>query len=98
MKYVRIDAFNLSEEDLVIVQLKDQGMSDEVISRRLRELGLMRYQPTSVRTRYRRLQEFRCEQTGAEFDGEETDWHDGDVSGRYNWLLYATGGDNIIVG
>ncbi|KAI5204844.1 hypothetical protein E4T39_03369 [Aureobasidium subglaciale] len=66
---------DLDEEDQIIVDMKQQGYRDEVISERLALEGLTRYEPGSVACRWLRIRKKTQEYEEKLLDEQLTDWH-----------------------
>ncbi|KAI5272344.1 hypothetical protein E4T47_04440 [Aureobasidium subglaciale] len=66
---------DLDEEDQIIVDMKQQGYKDEVISERLALEGLTRYEPGSVACRWLRIRKKTREYEEKLLDEQLTDWH-----------------------
>jgi len=71
---------DLDEEDQLIVDMKQQGYSNDDIVVRLVEKGLTRYEAGSVACRWLRIRKKTQEYEEKLLDEELTDWHIGEVS------------------
>jgi len=69
--------------------MKRQGFSDKQISDRLKREGLTDYQPASIGSRYKRIQQKITNVNDELLDEELSDWHDGEVRRSIMLQLYV---------
>lgn len=70
---------DLDSDDQRIVELKNQGYSDNVICKRLAEEGRVRYKPGTVNSRALRIRRMQEKLEDERLDDELSDWHLGEV-------------------
>lgn len=70
---------NYDSDDGRIIQLKQLGHSDEVVSSMLVDEGRIRYVPKTIGSRYQRLRRVVEDKEDERLDDELSDWHEGEV-------------------
>ena len=76
----KVNGEQLDSDDEIIKTMRDQGYRDELIQERLVKEDRVKYNVKSIATRYGRICRALATVKTAKLDGEQTDWHDGDVS------------------
>lgn len=71
---------NYDADDARIVDLKQQGFSDEYVARKLRDEGRIRYVARTVGSRWLRIRKALEAKEEEILEDEMSDWHDGEVS------------------
>lgn len=66
-------------DDRRILELKDQGYSDEFICNKLADEGRIRYQKGTVNSRVLRFRKVLEKKADDKLDDELSDWHEGEV-------------------
>jgi hypothetical protein len=69
---------DLDSTDELIVNLKEQGYSNEAVCKQLAREGRINYDKKTVGSRYLRLKNAIFEREEKRLEGELTDWHDGE--------------------
>jgi hypothetical protein len=70
---------NYDADDARIVDLKQQGWSDEYVARKLAEEGRIRYVGRTVGSRWLRIRKALEAKEEEILEDEMSDWHDGEV-------------------
>lgn len=70
---------DLDSEDEIIKQMKDNGETNDVVSKRLIERGGTRYDPKTIATRYARIKKTQFERDEVRRDDEFSDFHEDEV-------------------
>jgi hypothetical protein len=70
---------NYDADDARIVDLKQQGYSDEYVARRLAEEGRIRYVARTIGSRWLRIRKALEAKEEEILEDEMSDWHEGEV-------------------
>jgi hypothetical protein len=84
---------DLDSTDELIVNMKEQGCSNEKIVLKLQEQGRVNYDKKTVGTRYIRIRAAITQRLDQQLDDELTDWHEGEVTLKYLHLDLALHND-----
>lgn len=81
---------NYDADDARIVDLKQQGWSDEYVARKLAEEGRIRYVGRTVGSRWLRIRKALEAKEEEILEDELSDWHDGEVCPYPSFLSYES--------